>query len=777
MQTLPTDKRMRISVSGVVQGVGFRPFVHNLADTLSLSGFVRNDNSKVVVEVQGPLPSLECFLNQLREQVPPLASIDHIDCMMVDLEYNLQQTFEIRVSQATSILEDRFVPPDSGTCNQCLDELFDSTNRRFRYPFINCTNCGPRFTIISSLPYDRQSTTMAHFIMCRLCQQEYDNPKDRRFHAQPNACWHCGPILTLFEADHDNDTINGDSVMARALECLGNGRILAVKGLGGFHLMCDAQRSAAVETLRQRKRRPKKPFAVMMKDIYMVRQYCHCSDLEETELLSQRRPILLLELKVQARLSTQIAPGITRLGVMLPYTPLHHLLLNGFDGPLVATSGNFSDEPIAIANKEAFLRLKNIADVFVTHNRAIKSRYDDSIVQFVDREKTTLRRGRALAPLPVTMPFRSTMNVLAFGGQLKNTVCFIQNNKAFVSQHIGDLDNLETLEHLEETLDTYIDLFKFTPELIAHDCHPDYLSTDAALKFAEKHKVKSIAVQHHHAHIVSCMVENQVTESVIGVAFDGLGYGFDETLWGGEFLQASLFECKRLAFLEPVPLPGGSQAIRQPWRMALSYITESPSPDSFKTFLDTLAAEYGQHSISLVQNQIRRRLNSPLTSSCGRLFDAMSALLSICHVQEYEGQAAMELESLATRAETKTGSYSFQLAGDHLPFPINTSGILEEAYRDFMDGSSRSDVAYKFHLTLAKVVLDVCMRLRQSSGLNTVCLSGGVFQNALLLSLVKQMLSDAGFKPLWQREFPANDGGLSLGQAAIALARVGAFNT
>lgn len=769
--------RLRITVSGVVQGVGFRPFVHNLASRQLLSGYVRNDNGSVEIEVQGPSDSVSSFLKKLENNTPALAVIDRIQTGTVDTVCG-DSTFNIRKSISSTFHPRRFIPADTATCDECLRELFNRSDRRFRYPFVNCTNCGPRFTIISSLPYDRQHTTMAAFKMCKDCQDEYDDPTNRRFHAQPNACSKCGPSLSFIEAKSRVPTCHADDALRFAVKELSHSRIIAIKGLGGFHLICDALDKIALQKLRQRKQRARKPFALMMTDPDMVRQNCQCSEEEMKELTSPTRPIVLLKRLDACSLPEEIAPGIDRLGVMLPYTPLHYLLLQDYGKPLVATSANLREEPIAIESEEAQARLAHIADGFLVHDRVIYSRYDDSVIRFTRAGKLNLRRARGMAPLPIKLPFTTRVNVLACGAHLKNTFCLIHKDQAFVSQHIGDLENVETIEHFEDTLNTYMKLFDFTPELIAHDCHPDYLSTAFALNLADRLNLRSSAVQHHHAHVVSCMVEHALTEEVIGVAFDGLGYGTDGTLWGGEFLLSSLKDYRRLAHFEPVALPGGSQAIKEPWRMAVSYAlsAQQSGPGVFNGFIEDLKGRYGHQAIHLVQKQIEKRLNAPFTSSCGRLFDAMSALLGVCYKADYEGQAAMELEAFARQCKEyeqrdQPQVYPYEIVDDEAPFVIKVRPILEAAYDDFLNGTAASIIALRFHYTIAHLMLAVVTRIRSFTGIDTVCLGGGVFQNELLLTFAHELLMPEGFKVFFPRKLPVNDGGISLGQAVVALAQ------
>ena len=810
--------RLAVRVSGVVQGVGFRPFVYSLATRLSLAGFVRNAGGTVEIEIEGQRLIVQEFLQSLRNERPPLAAIHEVDVVEIPCALEPILEFSIDTSAVSAVSTDaaKAVPADSATCDQCLQELFDAADRRYRYPFINCTNCGPRFTIIKSLPYDRPTTTMADFKMCSLCRSEYDDPGNRRFHAQPNACPRCGPSLTFMrsegiEASHvDTNAHGSEDALHLAVDLLQKGNILAVKGLGGFHLMCDARNEKAVCTLRQRKQRYGKPLAVMMSSPALVRQFCRMSREEEALLLRPSRPIVLLrkllilsasetpagnDREVAALcpgndgIAPSVAPAIDHLGVMLPYTPLHHLLLADFQGPLVATSGNRSDEPIAIANEEAMSRLSGIADAFLVHDREIESRYDDSVSRIFQSSEIIIRRSRGYAPLPITLPVRATAPVLACGGHLKNTFCLITNDKAFVSQHIGDLDDLDGMRHFQESLARFKNLFSIEPEIVAHDLHPDYLSTALAQEIASGDGLPKVAVQHHHAHIASCMAEHGLMDPVIGVAFDGLGYGLDGTAWGGEFLVCDWKNIERRGYFEPVAMPGGQEAIKRPWRMALGYhfSNQQACGPVFQGFVDAMSKRYGTKAVSVIRQQVEKQFNAPMTSSCGRLFDAMSALLGVCLEAAYEGQAAMELEAqvdLAFAEGALAGSpisvnqldaYPYELGLVAGKLVVSPHSILGRAMDDLSNGQSSSRVAARFHSTLARIVLDVCCRIRVETGLKQVCLSGGVFQNALLLRLAVHLLGEAGFQVFYPRRLPANDGGLSLGQAVIALAKVNAL--
>jgi len=751
---------LSVSVRGVVQGVGFRPFVYQLATGLGLRGWVCNTSGEVRIEVEGEEDALQRFVDDLAAKAPPLARIEGVSATHGDPAG--YPGFEIRESISES---DRYqlVSPDVATCGPCLREVLDSADRRYRYPFTNCTNCGPRFTIIEDIPYDRPKTTMRVFTMCPECQREYDDPRDRRFHAQPNACPVCGPSLTL--VDRTGEAVPCDDALASAAGLLREGRIVAVKGLGGFLLACDATSDSAVRVLRERKRRPFKPLAIMVSTLEEARRHCGVSREEEALLASHQCPIVLLDRKRESPVTPAVAPNLRYLGVMLPYTPLHHLLLRAVDRPLVMTSGNLSEEPIAKDNEEALRRLGGIADCFLMHNRDIHSRYDDSVA-LVELGRTRLvRRARGYAPYPVHLPF-TARQVLACGPELKNTFCLTRENHAFVSQHIGDMENQETLEHFEATIDLYERLFRIRPEIVACDMHPEYLSTKYAVSLVERSpELPLVRVQHHHAHVVSCMVENGVEEPVIGVALDGTGYGTDGRIWGGEFLVADYRGFKRMGHLEYVPMPGGTAAIERPYRMALGYLSALLGRDAATSglaFLDGVGSE----EIDLALRQVERKLNAPLTSSCGRLFDAVSALIGVRGAIDYEAQAAIELEMAADEGEREPYPFSIEAQGD--AGVVRLRGLFEGLLADIEDGAGRGAMSGRFHGTVAAIVAEMCRRIAAETGIRTVALSGGVFQNRLLLRLAEAALRDAGFEVLTHAEVPTNDGGVSLGQAVVA---------
>jgi len=760
-----TIKAMRISVRGVVQGVGFRPFVYKLAHEYSLTGWVRNTSGNVEIEVEGKEESIEGFLAKLKTKAPPMASIEEI--ATVSLPLKGYTSFEIRKSHAEEG-KYQLVSPDIATCQACQKEIFSPSDRRYHYPFTNCTNCGPRFTIIEDIPYDRPRTTMRRFKMCPECQREYDDPLDRRFHAQPNACPKCGPSLKL--VDSQGSPIKGSDIIQTAGELLKEGKILAIKGLGGFHLACDATNDEAVKVLRDRKRRPSKPLAVMMTSLEEIKQHCFVSPEEERLLLSPQCPIVLLRWKRKSSVSHEVAPRIKYLGVMLPYTPLHHLLLREANLPLVMTSGNLSEEPIARDNDEALRRLGNIADYFLLHNRDIYAKYDDSVYIVERGAPQAIRRARSYAPYPISLPFKARQ-VLACGAEEKNTFCLTKDQHAFLSQHIGDMENEETLEHFENTIELYKRLFRIQPEIIAYDLHPEYLSTKYALELKAQGEqgLRFIPVQHHHAHLVSCLVENNVQQPVIGVAFDGTGYGADGTIWGGEFLVADWKRFERVGHLEYVPLPGGAAAINRPYRMALGYLYTLLGQDVSLEDLPILS-QLDPQELDIIKRQLERRLNSPLTSSAGRLFDGISALAGVRGTVDYEAQAAMELEMLAPDEVGKLDAdlYPFSIVEEQECKVVKLGELISAIAEEVKRRAPVPIISARFHKTMSQIIVQMCQLIAQDTSIKQVALSGGVFQNRLLSKLTIEALQEKGFQVLTHRLVPCNDGGISLGQAVIA---------
>jgi len=752
-------RQARIEVRGVVQGVGFRPFVYRLAHQYRLKGRVRNTSGSVDIEVEGAEKAVRNFISDLQGKAPPVARIESVDATFHPPRGYTEFRIEPSLSRPGQY---QLVSPDIATCADCQKEIFSQSDRRFRYPFTNCTNCGPRFTIIEDIPYDRPKTTMRKFKMCPQCQREYDDPLDRRFHAQPNACPDCGPSLEL--VDSQGRAVASKDVIKKAGNLLKEGKILAVKGLGGFQLACDATSQQAVNTLRDRKRRPSKPLAVMISSIKEIEKHCLLSGEEKKLLESPQCPIVLLRWKQGSDIAGAVALNLKYLGVMLPYTPLHHLLLKEVGLPLVMTSGNLSEEPIAGDNDEALRRLKGIADYFLMHNRDIYARYDDSVYMVEDGEAQAIRRARGYAPYPIFLPFKAKQ-ILACGAEDKNTFCLTRDEHAFLSQHIGDMENEETLEHFENTIELYKKLFRIEPEIIAYDMHPDYLATKYAVDTGASASLKLVPVQHHHAHIAGCLAENGVKEKVIGVALDGTGYGSDGTIWGGEFLLADYKDFKRVGHFEYVPLPGGAAAIKKPYRMALSYLYTLLGED-FK--LDGLPlAGIKQAEIEVIKQQLKRKINSTLTSSAGRLFDAVSALVGVRGEIDYEAQAAIELEMLAPD-KMKAGAYPFSIEEEGGMRVVKLRELLLGVVEDIRNKVPVPEISLKFHYTVAEIVAGMCKLIARESSIKRVALSGGVFQNRLLLKLATAALKREGFEVLTHRLVPANDGGISLGQAVVA---------
>ena len=839
----------RIHVQGIVQGVGFRPFVYGLAVRHGLRGWVLNNSSGVEIEVFGADGALDAFVRELDMDKPPLAVIDVLTVQPIAGEPPV--AFTIRHSAAQP---DAFVPvsPDVAVCDDCLRELFDPQDRRYRYPFINCTNCGPRFTIVRDIPYDRPLTTMAPFVMCPTCQAEYENPANRRFHAQPNACPDCGPMLQLLASPGADDArlglaepLAGDAALLHAQRLLDSGHIVAVKGLGGYHLACDATDDAAVLTLRSRKGRVGKPLAVMAPDLDTVRSFAHVTPAEARLLTSRERPIVLLRKRKHdgrnvgagagkdagapgARLSEHVAPGNLTVGVMLPYTPLHHLLLHRDEtsstpAPVyVMTSGNLSEEPIVKDDDQALERIAPLADAFLLHNRAIHIHCDDSVVRVFREEALPIRRARGYAPFPVRLP-HVLRPILAVGGELKNTFCLTNGRYAFLSQHMGDMENLETLRAFEAAVEHFARIFRVRPEWVARDMHPAYLSTRWAEAYAAQNGLPVIAVQHHHAHIAGVMAEHGLDndDRVIGVALDGTGYGTDGTIWGGEILVASYNSFQRVGALRPVPLPGGDAAIRRPYRVALAHLWAAGM--AWDEALPPVAACPPEER-RILKRQLETGLNTVPTSSMGRLFDAVAALAGVRQTVTYEAQAAMEFEALAqesgstaydvqdvirpvqasplhdSRATDRRGGIlnarrtlgkahlqvtaaksssqesrerpvepaSLQSGVSEVQFEIDPRPVLRQLVQDVLAGTAPGVISFRFHQAMADVVRDACLAARDLSGLHTVALSGGVFQNVLLLGAVLDRLQSSGFKALTHLHIPANDGGLALGQALVA---------
>jgi hydrogenase maturation protein HypF len=763
----PPPARLKVSIRGAVQGVGFRPFVYRLATEHNLAGWVRNSAQGVFIEAEGPRGELEHFLRRLESDKPPRSSIQNLESSWLPAAGGAG--FEIRASE-TSGDKTAVVLPDIATCADCRREIFDPANRRYLYPFTNCTHCGPRFSIIEALPYDRGNTSMKGFAMCPQCQREYDKPADRRFHAQPNACPHCGPRLELHERSSalfvaSRPLARGHNALLAAADALRQGKIIAVKGIGGFHLMADARDDRAVSLLRRRKHREEKPFALLFPSLKSAGAVCHISSLEEQLLVSPQAPIVLLERRESGTgcIAESVAPGNPNLGVMLPSNPLHHLLMAELDFPVVATSGNVSDEPICTDESDAFQNLRHIADLFLTHNRPIVRHVDDSIARVVLGREMLLRRARGYAPLPIPAAGKPAdaapgATVLAVGGHLKNTVALAVGPQVFISQHIGDLETEKANTAFCRTITDFQKLYGVKPEIVAADLHPDYLST----LFASRINARPFGVQHHVAHVLACMADNEIEPPVLGVSWDGTGYGTDNTIWGGEFFLVRNQEVRRVAHLRPFPLPGADAAIREPRRAAIGLLYELVGEMAFDLghvpTLQQLNTEE-QHAFERI---LQGRFRSPLTSSMGRLFDAVASLTGLRQFTRFEGQAAMELEFVASRAQTDD-TYPIAVRGER-PFQLDWQAMVQAILSDVWAGVPVGLISAKFHNALAAGIVEIARRI----GLPRVVLSGGCFQNRRLLENAVTRLRAENFEPFWHRSVPPNDGGIALGQIVAA---------
>ena len=772
----PLIRRRKITIQGIVQGVGFRPFVYRLAHEHNLTGWVRNTPAGVEIEIQGTAARLDAFDAALRNDLPPLAQVtSHLS---TDIPVGDDHSFTILPSGAG--MADIQITPDSALCPDCLRELFDPADRRFRYPFITCTNCGPRYSIITGIPYDRPNTTMAGFPLCPDCLREYRDPLDRRFHAQPIACHDCGPQVSLIKSPSPTLPLptapqrgtlwglkkvgRGEDAILQAIQLLKSGAILAIKGIGGYHLAVDACNHEAVRRLRERKKRDEKPFAVMVPSLEAARERVIMNEMEERLLGSPEAPIVIVRKRPDSPLSALIAPHNSWLGLMLPYAPLHHLLMRDNFQALVMTSGNVSDEPVAFEDDDALQRLAAIADYFLLHDRPIHIRSDDSVMRVFQGRPLFYRRARGYAPRAVTLPF-AVQPLLAAGAELKSAICLAAGTKAVLSQHIGDLQNSSTLDSFAHTVTHLSGILAISPVLAACDLHPDYLSS----RFAEDSGVPLIRVQHHHAHLASCMAENSLDGDAIGIIFDGTGYGPDGTVWGGEFLVGGYHDFRRAGHFRPVQLPGGDAAVREPWRMAMAYMYQALGEDAFAVD-HPVARVLPDTEMALFAQMLRCGINSPLTSSCGRLFDAVAALLNLRHTVSHDGQGAIELEGLAETVEKEErGSYPYSIVfHDDAPHQLDFSPMLAEILSDIDAGIRSAIIAHRFHQTVASAAAVLCLHISAATGLDRVILSGGVFQNRLLSEMIYTALAGKGLNVFTHRLVPPNDGGIALGQAAIA---------
>jgi hydrogenase maturation protein HypF len=756
-------RRARARVQGTVQGVGFRPYVHRLAGELGLGGYVLNDARGVLLEVEGDGAAVDEFLARLGPDAPPLAVIEQV---AVSEGSALGDTvFVIRPSPRGEPA-DAPVTPDAATCDECLRELFDPGDRRYRYPFINCTSCGPRFTIVRGVPYDRPLTTMAGFRMCARCREEYEDPADRRFHAQPNACPVCGPSLRLL--DRDGDEVAARDPLRTAASALRDGKIVAVKGIGGFHLACRADDEAAVAALRARKHREDKPFALMARSLDDGLALVRLGHAERKLLCGPERPIVLAPRVAGAPVARSVAPGAPELGVMLPYSPLHHLLMADSDCTLVMTSGNVSEEPIAFEDEDALARLGSIADLLLVHDRPIETRTDDSVVRVLSgARRMFVRRSRGYVPASVPLPDPAARPILACGAELKNTFCLAKGARAWIGHHIGDLQNYETLRSFTEGIEHFERLFAVEPEVVAHDMHPEYLSTKYAL---ERTGAELVAVQHHHAHLAAVLAEHREHGAAVGAIFDGTGFGTDGTVWGGELLVGDLGGFRRAGALRPVRLPGGERAIREPWRMSCAWLRAAS--DSACPVPPTLSEAVATRAWEQVQRLVESGTASPLTTSVGRLFDAVAALCGLRATVNYEGQAAVELEAACDPAER--GSYPIALVRQADLLTIDPRETFRAITADLSAGVAVGAVASRFHRALAGATVSACARVAVEAGVERVVLSGGVFQNRRLVEAVADGLGRAGLRVLLPERLPAGDGGISFGQAAVAAHRFAA---
>lgn len=753
------DKRVRVSLQGVVQGVGLRPYIFDLATRHGLSGYVVNNSDGVLLEVQGNEGAVDSFLTTLPRLLPPLAFLVDMRVDPIPVEA-CPGRMEIRASQVGA-WRNVLIAPDVATCNDCLRELRDPADRRYRYPFINCTNCGPRYTIIDDVPYDRPLTSMARFEMCDACRGEYENPRDRRFHAQPNACPRCGPKAWLCLPD--GATIACADPIAEAARRLARGAIVAIKGLGGFHLAVDARNDAAVRALRTRKHREEKPLAVMCRDLDEVRRLAEIDDHAQALLSSRHRPIVLLPKQPDYDLAESVAPGNTLVGVMLPYTPLHALLLDDAPASLVMTSGNVSEEPVATGNQEALDRLGTIADVFLMHDRDILVRNDDSVVAVDGGKATFFRRSRGYVPLPIVLS-RSGPCVLAVGADLKNTICLTRGSMAFVSQHVGDQANLAAYESFQDTITRLKRILGVEPTRVAADLNPDSMPS----QWAEACGLPLVRVQHHHAHVAACLAEHRYEADALGLALDGVGFGEDGSVWGGELLVANQTRFRRIGHLDQVRLPGGDQAARQPWRSAISHLIHTYG-DAWESHMPAPLRPIDASKRRAIAELVRTGAGSPWTSSAGRLFDAVSSLCGLVHENSFEARAAVALEMAAWRAPDLADAYIWtpHLRGNLIV--LDPSQIVEQVVHDLTAGVDTASIAGRFHGGFATGWTKACVIARRQSGLSTVALSGGCLQNRLLMRLLAEMLAAAGFDLLLHQKVPPNDGGLSLGQAVVAL--------
>lgn len=772
-----SDKLYKASIliKGAVQGVGFRPFVYKLAKSFGIKGWVLNSDNGVEINAIATKELLNKFIIHLKEDKPDISYIKSFDFNIVPCtEADDYNDFKILHSK-TNKEPTTYIMPDIATCEECLKEIFNPNDRRYLYPFTNCTNCGPRYTIIEKLPYDRENTTMKNFIMCEKCREEYENPDDRRFHAQPNACPVCGPKVFLWDSK-GNTLAQEQKAIEIAVKEILNGKIVAIKGLGGFHLFVNSFNKSSIQELRKRKHRNEKPFALMFPNLQEVEKYCNVSELEKKLLNSQKSPIVLLRLKEDLHSKKDVVnlPFFSEcvgensfnpyLGVLLPYTPLHHILMKLLNIPVIATSGNISDEPICIDEFEALERLKGIADLFLVHNRPILRYVDDSIVKIVAGEEFILRRARGYAPLPITIELsgKKDEHIIATGAFLKNTIALKKENEVFISQHIGDLDNLESINAFEKTISHLSEIYKIKPDKIVCDLHPDFPSTKYAEEKSISENISLTKVQHHIAHIFSCIAENKIDLPVLGVAWDGTGYGLDKTIWGGEFFLVHS-KVERVAHLRYFRLPSGEEAIKKVNRIAAGILLDFKDELEISDVNDYIKID--RQSLQIVKQILEKGINSPFTSSIGRLFDAVSSLIDLKNYSSFEGQAAMELEFIAYKSVFESCRYTYKINNENDVFIIDFIPIIKELLLDKKNNISNSQISAKFHNTLVEIILSIAKKIN----VKNIALSGGCFQNSILLEKSISKLKESGFHPYWQKRVPVNDGGISLGQIVYPL--------
>lgn len=742
--------RIKISVNGAVQGVGFRPFIYKLANSLGLKGYVLNTPQGVIIEAEGENIILEEFTRRIKSEKPQISIIRKMTIEKLPLS-NFKD-FAIKKSDLSGS-PGAVVLPDIATCKECAEEIFNKGNRRYLYPFTNCTNCGPRYSIIDSLPYDRARTTMKKFEMCPECLAEYGNPEDRRFHAQPNACPVCGPHVELWNSEGTILEFHNDAIL-EAVNAIKAGKIIAIKGLGGFHLVIDAKNTDSIERLRKRKNREEKPFALMYPDINLIKNDCEVTETEEKLLLSAQAPIVLLKRKDNCRIPYEVAPSNPNLGIMLPYTPLHHIIMKYLKSPIVATSGNFAEEPICIDEKDALERLKDIADLFLVHNRTIYRYVDDSIARIISNDNVILRRARGYAPMPVIINNEIKKQILSVGGHLKNTIAISKGSEVFISQHIGDLETAESYKSFCSTIDKFKEIYKIEPDIVVSDLHPDYISA----KYATEKFKKVEFVQHHVSHILSVITENEITETLLGISWDGAGFGDDKTIWGGEFIRFDKFGYERIAHLKKFRLPGGESSFKEIYKSAAGLLYEIYGDAA----IEFIHNDISKKDAKILLQMLRKNINSPVCSSAGRIFDAVASILGVRQKVNFEGQAAMELEFLI-EGFTSDGNYNFEIVKDESGMIIvDWIPMIKQILEDRKNNMLINLISLKFHNTLVKIIVAIAKLTEEEN----VALSGGCFQNKYLLENSIKELGKNRFRVFWNKEVPANDGGISLGQIA-----------